>query len=457
MATPHRRILVIGGGAAGTLVAVHLLRSVTADTEVRVIERAEQVGPGLAYGRAAGGWLLNNVVGRLSAVAGEPDHLLRWCARRGLEAGPDTFLPRKVYGEYLTDVLDEAAAHSAGRLHRFRGGVSSVGVDGAAVNGTGVTARLSCGWQQPADAAVLALGAPPPAEVPGLTGRGRRYAADPWDPELPELAQGAEHVLLVGSGLTMVDVVTRLADAAPGARFTAVSRHRLLPAVHDTKAVHEAAPPLPDSPTLAQLLRTVRARIDLRASRGGDWRQVVDGVRMDADRIWAGMGDAARAAFVRHLARQWEVHRHRMAPQTADRLWRLHEEGRFGLAGPDEVAADAFDLVVNCTGAGPFCAPGWNPVVDDLLAAGSARPDPLRLGLDADRLGRLVGADGRASDRLFAVGAALRGSRWEVSAIPDLRRQAATLAAMFAATRTGERTGEPAQSAGLGDIRRRSA
>lgn len=53
------------------------------------------------------------------------------------------------------------------------------------------------------------------------------------------------------------------------------------------------------------------------------------------------------------------------------------------------------------------------------------------LDFDLDRHGGLVDAAGVASDRIYAIGAARRGTRWEAAAIPEIRRHAWDLAAQL--------------------------
>jgi hypothetical protein len=57
-----------------------------------------------------------------------------------------------------------------------------------------------------------------------------------------------------------------------------------------------------------------------------------------------------------------------------------------------------------------------------------ARPDACQLGLEVDEQSRVVGADGAPADRLFAVGPLTRGQVWEMTAVPDIRIQAAQVA-----------------------------
>ena len=56
------------------------------------------------------------------------------------------------------------------------------------------------------------------------------------------------------------------------------------------------------------------------------------------------------------------------------------------------------------------------------------RPDPVGLGIDVDEACAVINRDGRASARLYAMGPQTRSRFWEVTAIPDIRMQAASLA-----------------------------
>lgn len=420
------RVAVVGGGAAGVITARRLLEQVERPQrlDVLVVGEAARLGPGLAYRTTQPLHTLNNFAGRLSAVDGDPDHLLRWCAVRGIPAEPTSFLPRAVYGDYLAHVLDEAEVPAGSLLRRARGTVLDVREEA----GGELTVELAEGWSSPADVVVLALGNPPPRAL-GAPWRGHTPVVDdPWAGDLTALAAGAREVLLVGTGLTMADVVAQLHAACPGTRFTAVSRSGRLPAAHRPGSPRLHDVPHPGTSTLDELVDRVGERIRALAEAGGDWRDVVDSLRVHANDLWAGLSPADQDRFVAETARTWETLRHRMSPAMAAHLAELRSDGVLRLARVDEVRPRDFDLVVNCTGPAPVPTPGWSPLVDALLERGTIRPHRLGLGLDLDAEGRVVGADGLVRPRLYAVGAARRGIEWEVAAIPDLRAQAARLA-----------------------------
>jgi uncharacterized NAD(P)/FAD-binding protein YdhS len=426
------RVAVVGGGAAGVIAAVHLLRAAHPQHPVHVhlVEQAREPGPGLAYRTAHRQHTVNNYAARLSAIDGDPDHLLRWCATRQLPVGPTGFVPRRWYGDYLRDVLANVGIPAGSALSITRGTVRDLTREGPTLR-----LHLSAGWSITADTVVLALGNPPPKRQPRFEGKARAYVADPWASrtglagELAAEGDGPADVLLLGTGLTMVDAVAELHEALPLARFTAVSRSGHLPSAHRPvsqrlhDAYHPGVAPLPI------VLERVQARIGDVAEVGGDWRDVIDSVRASANDLWRGFSPEEQELFVTSLARRWEQARHRMSPAVAELVASLRRSGRLHVARMGDVDLDSFSTVVNCTGPAPVPTRRWNPLVDALLDRGTIRPHRLGLGLDLDEHGRVIGSDGRADPAIYAVGAARKGVEWEVSAIPDLRGQASRLAA----------------------------
>ena len=423
--TSPRQFVVIGGGAAGVICTAHLLRRADPDhpIDVTVIERSEAFGPGLAYRTTRPIHTLNNFAGRLSAIDGDPDHLLRWCRARGIPATPTTFLRRKVYGAYLTDVLADTAVPEGSQLRRIRGEAVDVRQEAE-----GLAVQLSCGWRTSADKVVLALGNPPPRRLRDMEVLGSRYLPDPWSDDLIRRARGAREVLLVGTGLTMVDVAAQLHEALPGTRFTAVSRSGLLPTAHRRGSLRLHDTFNPGAAGLDAVIDRVRERMLDLAEVGGDWRDVVDSVRACANDLWSAFSIEDQDRFVDQLARQWEISRHRMSPDMAAYVEGLREEGVLRICRVGEVDPTTFDRVVNCTGPSPVPTRGWSRLVDALLDRGAIRPHRLGLGLDLTPDGNVVDSAGRPQRDVYAVGAARRGIEWEVAAIPDLRTQATKLA-----------------------------
>jgi uncharacterized NAD(P)/FAD-binding protein YdhS len=437
-------IAIVGAGFSGTMLAVQLLRRT--DARIVLIERSSVFGQGLAYSTPHPTHLLNVRSGRMSAFPDEPDHFVRWLERRRPEyADPDGFAPRMVYGEYLRAVLAEADAGAPDRLARVEGEVVEVRTDDL-----GAHLRLADGRELTACRAVLALGNPPPAPpgAPGLEqAPADRYIADPWAPDALGSVRPADEVLLLGTGLTMVDVLLALDEQGWLGRGLALSRRGLLPRPHDPVQSHpKGARPQGDS--LSAKLRDVRA-----TARGEPWGEVMDALRPYNQALWCEASPAERARFLRHLRPWWDVHRHRIAPGVGERVAAFRATDRLGLAAGRILSADPapagvwvvwrprgerqplrmrFDRVVNCTGPRADLQGSSDPLLRALFTQGRVRADANRLGLDTDPALRVVDARGRPDPYLYAVGPLTRGALWEIGAAPEIRSQVVELAERLA-------------------------
>jgi uncharacterized NAD(P)/FAD-binding protein YdhS len=414
-------VAVVGGGASGTLTAVELIRVARLrgrSLHVLLVD-AGCHGLGVAYATTDPQHRLNVPAGKMSALADDPDHLLRWGAEQGLDIRPDDFLPRGLYGRYLQDLLAEAQAQATG------------GVELTVMQATATGLLDNCvvldGSPVSVDAKVLAPGNPPPV-VPDAFASHPGLVRDPWaDGALDDL-EDAREVLLVGTGLTMIDVAMTLAERAPNARMVAVSRRGLLPRTHAVRPVEPAAPAFVPGDGPVALDDVIDAVDEAIAREPGGWRAVVDGLRPVTQEIWQALSHRDRKRFIDGPARRWEVHRHRMAPQVAARVDGLRAEGRLRISAGRPGHLGRFEHVVACTGPDLDIRRSGNPLLRDLIASGRARLDPLALGLDTGPEGELIGADGQAAPCTLVVGPLRRGALYESTAIPEIRCQAARVA-----------------------------
>ena len=427
---------------------------------VLLLERTGRVGPGIAYSTTSPSHLLNVPAGKMSALVEDPEHFLRWVRRLEPGTQPGDFVQRRRYGQYLEAVLREAREHAAPGvvLETLTG--EAVGVfqhdDSALV-------ELADGTPLEARTVVLAMGNALPADLPVPDGglyASPRYIRSPWTRGALSGIEPHHSVLLIGTGLTMVDTALSLAERNHEGRIYALSRHGLLPHAHRRGVVAGPAPLLPEPLRVRSLLRAMRQEVRA-AGEGADWRGCVDSLRPVTAALWGGLSEPERRRFLRHLRSYWDVHRHRMAPAVSEllqslrsaRVLRLHA-GRlrgFSLREDEWIEVRArpkgtvFEAtfrvqhVINCTGPDASMSRG-HPLLGSLLEQGLGQTDGLGMGLAADAEGALVDAHGHASRTLFTLGPLRRGELWESSAIPEIRAQAAALARQLMA-RLGARTG----------------
>ncbi|MEU6407013.1 FAD/NAD(P)-binding protein [Streptomyces sp. NPDC046985] len=438
-------VAVVGAGAAGTLTAVHLCETAArrrTPVDLVIVDPAPEAGRGAAYATRDPRHRLNVPAGGMSGYPDDPGHFTRWLCRRGEPTVTAAdFATRYRYGAYLADTLAQAIvrAHGTVSVRRLTTRVEHVA---GAPDGR-VTLRLADGTRLAADSAVLATGpaAATAAWAPARLRTAARFIAAPWDSGALEgpLADDSD-VLLVGSGLTSVDLALTL--DRPGRTVHALSRNGLLPQPHTlTPAGPLPAPEGIHDASYEQLRRIVYGHVARSVRLHGDWRPALDSLRPHTADLWRRLTPEDRRAFLARDGALWNTHRHRMAPAAGEFVRRARTARRLavhaGTVARADVRADGSldvglsggrDLhvgwVLDCTGPGPRLE---DPVWRSLFDAGAAAPGPLGMGV-ATRDGRLVDAEGAAALPLYTLGAPRRGELWETTAIPEIRVQAAALA-----------------------------
>ncbi|HEY1772604.1 MAG TPA: FAD/NAD(P)-binding protein [Gammaproteobacteria bacterium] len=459
-----QRIAVIGAGFSGVATVIQLLRRHgSAPLTVTLISRHAELGRGVAYGTQSPSHLLNVPAARMSLFPDDEADFLRFA--QGSDAGfaGGSFVPRRLYGEYLAARLEAAVASA--QTTRF----TALTVEATNLRLTPAEAvhiAFADGAALEVDQAVIASGNYPPRD-PRLGDMSfyqqSRYVRDPWEKGALDVVDPSQPVLLIGSGLTMMDVALELDRRGLGTRLHALSRRGLLPLAHRPHGAGALEPGVivdmlrKGRPSVRRWLKVLRLASAELAERDIDWRDVLGALRPVTAELWQNLDAAERRRFLRHLQPYWDVHRHRTAPEAHGALQRLLRDGRLtveagrlkSLRTPGQNAvqvtwrarhgdADAqleVGTVINCTGPGGPMERSGDPLVLSLLRQGLMVPDALGLGVQVDAGGALLDRSGRASESLFYTGPLLKARDWECTAVPELRVAALKLAdslAMYA-------------------------
>jgi len=472
MTIPPRSIAIIGAGFSGTLAAIHLLRLAGGADRIYLFEKSPPFGRSVAYGTEDPNHLLNVRAGGMSAFEDDPVGFVAWL--NGEAAGdisplrrpvsPDCFAPRRLYARYLQHCLRDVLSSACGANCFYP--VADEVVD-ILCTPDGLSVEVAGGRCFSVDGGVLAVGNMPPDK-----NRPPHYIGDPWSEAPGHDLDPTADVFIAGTGLSMVDVVLSLIEAGHTGVIHALSRRGLLPRPN---AAERGLPAwrfdAPSPPTCVGLLRAMRAEVARADLRGRPWQNVIIGFRPHVQVVWQQMTFAERQRFFRHLRPWWEVHRHRMAPETAERIDRLTRAGRLRvMAGRiEDVFARERDVevhirrrgateaetlrvarVINCSGPKADHALYELEFVRNSVARGHARTDTHGLGLDVDPSCALLDRSGRSSGRLFAVGPVTRGTFWEITAVPDIRRQCGALATRLLADQAIPATGSAGVVSGAG-------
>ena len=437
-----RHAIVIGGGASGVLFAYQLLRLGSSAFRVTLIEQRPEIGRGLAYHTGNPDHLLNVRAANMSALPEAPDHFWQWLSAHDTSRCEDRycFVPRRVYGDYIAGLIRPLVSRgdNPNGLRILNSECVSI-----SENTGGVTVELANGAQLVGDVAILATGHDA-RKVPAAC------YADPWAPSSVAGIERDAAVLILGTGLTMVDYVLSLLRDGHRGPILALSRRGLMP------RAHRRVPPLrideaqvPFGASASQLLRWFRRQVDSHRAQGGNWRGVVDGIRPFTQRLWRELPTGSKQRFLEHARAWWDVHRHRMAPEVEARITKAIADHRLALMAakivdisPNPTGASVryrrrgrtgierveVGAIVDCTGIIKDPRATGNPAVRSLFDQGLARVDPLRIGLEVAPDCAIVDRHGSPSRRLYAIGPLTRAAFWEIMAIPDIRNQCAELA-----------------------------
>ena len=466
----RRHVLIIGGGYSGVALTLALLRRDAPNLDITLVEAGNKLGRGLAYATERDFCLLNSPAGSMSIMPDDPLHFVRWLQANGIDATPHTFARRHDFGTYIEDSLIRAIDDRWRARSRLRLRIGT-GAREVVPQPTGFTVVLDDGERFACNAVVLAAGHLPVGDplASCLPATAARYLRAPQDEEQLAAIAAGDSVLLLGTGLTMVDVALTLHRNGHRAPIHAISRRGLLPQAHEHDAVPLPATlamklaksdrlPLPASESARAAAAggpggTSRHRLAIRHRRGSRRNAALlvsfadcgtAPLRTPAAPV---LGNAPASYGAGRLGRDQAAAAKRPAqdPGRSDCACQgsrqLHP-CRAAAARVRPALEYRYDWVVQCTGPGASEARGAG-VIGRLLELDLLRHDALGLGLESASDGTAIGNHGRTPG-LYLLGPARRPYDWEQTAAPELRQSAERLAATLESDWIGGRMPIPA-------------
>jgi uncharacterized NAD(P)/FAD-binding protein YdhS len=439
-----RRVVIAGGGFTGAAAAVQLVRASPFPIAVTIVEPREELGRGMAYTAPDPDHRLNgNSDNHVTDIA-DPGELNRWCAANGLlERDPEAmarngnlFIRRHDFGRFVGDQVRALADAPGGSTIRHR---RDVAIDAWAEAGAARVATAE-GEVLEADLVILATGnARPrlPSPLAETVGHDPRVIADPLEPSRVRAIPNEANVLLLGTGLTALDVASTLLRAGHRGTITAISRrglrprlHRLAPAIPGPTLLERVEGPMPDfvrdAPLTARgLLRALRLRIREVEAGGGTWYAAFDAMRDVLWQFWPRVPAEEKRRAQRWLRGWYDMHRFRAPPQNDAMVREAEAAGRVVFRAARVIAAEAqaegvnvrlrprgaaatsderYGFLVNCTGLDPASGAHDNPLLGAVMDRGLVTLDPSGLGFAVDGECRPLARDGTAAEWMRMLG-----------------------------------------------------
>lgn len=438
-------IEIVGGGFSGAIAAYRLIGALPAGSEIVIHEPNEDLGRGVAYSDGPDHFLLNVPARQQSPCAEDPEGFLKWMlARHGdvsrfQQADGAYFVPRSWFGTYMSELLAErAAARPRVSLRHVRTPITGLRGDGSKLIG------LTRNGTRTFDAIVLALGNAPPRPLPILAEEGRAppVIQSAWEVDTVPLPSADARVVIVGAGLTMVDVVTNLAARGHKGPIVSVSRHGLL---HRRSGGHNPEFVPPDEPlgrTALALVRQVRRWCELSVAAHGDWRPAFDYARVNAPKLWRGLSRDEQRRLERHARPYWNVHRFLTPSHGFELVQKLVAKRRLVLIKGSAAAVSAgglvvtrhderqivpCDLVINAMGPDLSHSKNHARLADLLTPLGLNVSLAVTQGIDIDDDGEVRGVHAPLQGRVWALGNLARRRFGELGNVGSISIVAAKL------------------------------
>jgi uncharacterized NAD(P)/FAD-binding protein YdhS len=454
-----KRICIIGGGFSGGMTAVQLIRQTNMPIEIHIVNPTDEPLKGAAYASYSNKHLLNVISSKMSAFQEEPDHFLNWVMQEGAYRSKDrqlvagAFLPRNIYGKYLSDIWKEAMDLSLTKgiqLQWHRGTVSQLDRTNA-----GFTISLSEGKVLSSEFCVIATGNLPPRNPSTNTTAALvkpYYFQNPWKADVVSDVNPNLPVLIIGNGLTMVDTVIGLRENGFRGVIYAVSPHgfNILPHRHNGMRYDAIESELTGNKSLAELVAIVNKHVKAVREFGISAEPVVDAIRPYFRALWQQLSAEEKALFMSRLRHLWGVARHRIPLHIHDKIQQQRLEGKLHVCSGkiqlleksgDGLHVTYFDKkenlskillvsrAINCTGPETDLSKTDGHFLGKCLDQGMITQDPLKLGIVADiHTFEVQDSTGKKQPDLFTLGSLLKGELWESTAVNELRQQAAALA-----------------------------
>lgn len=429
-------IAIIGGGASGALVVLNILKQATKPISILWFDKHNVFCKGLAYSTSDENHLLNVRASNMSVFTDEPTHFVNWLVEQKLNYTKDSFVPRNIYGEYIKSTLDSLSRkNNLVNISLINAEVIDI------VKDIEINLKTDTNIYK-SQAVVLALGNFLPAHPRSIKNdfiASSNYFHNAFSKDVISNVRNKKNVAIIGSGLTMIDIVVSLYHQKYTGTIHVISPHGYIPQAHSKLPLSPISSYIYTSKTytLIELTSIINLQIKKAKKENIHWHCVIDALRPHLQHLWQQLSTADKQQFFRHLRHKWGVARHRAPLESINVIQKLIEYGKLNLIkgrihsilttnnsfsilyknNATEILTFNTEAIINCTGPESDFEKIDSPLVQQLLKNNFIEVDDIRYGIKANSKGKI-------SNNLYTLGPPLKGLLWESTAIPEIRMQA---------------------------------
>lgn len=445
-------IVIIGGGASGTITAIRLLEKLQVPTEVILIERNEKLlHRGHAYSNTFSYEPLNVPSGKMSMYNDQPDHFYNWLLAHKPEESAAinltkaSFVSRRWFGDYVEWNLQNAIDNKPATT------IYSELIDEVKDIDTALghyKIKLASGKELNCATVILATGNDAPKSLlsdDDIAVVNNKYANYPWQGPDKYSFNAEDDILIVGSGLTMIDNTVSLKQKGHKGKIYILSRHGSLPLPH-AETVHLDVPEINSSSAL-NIYNSIKHEVKKASASAISWQSVMDSLRTITTPVWKQLSITEKKQFFKYLRPYWEIHRHRMPRESEARINAMKQDGSAVFIKGSIAKVEATNnnitvtyrdkqqegkitvrYIINCTGPNSDYENIPGHLFNTLAKKALVTFDELKLGIVTAENGSPVNSKGQKVNNVFSVGPVRKASEWETTAIREIRIQAEELA-----------------------------
>lgn len=452
-------IAIIGSGFSGIMTAVQLISQKNNPFTLYLIDENENFGRGIAYTPYSKKHILNVLTGKMSAFPDEPDHFLNWVMEKEEYKNMDktiianAFLSRKLYGDYLTDVWQNALTQAKAKkinVIELKDRVLSIHVASS-----GYCLQFKKSPELVVDKCVIASGNQIPKN-PSVSNnnffKSENYFQNPWKLESVRNIHSDLPILIIGNGLTMVDTILGLEEQGYHGQIYSISPNgfNILPHRHSGLHYQEHLKEIKEGMPLRDIAQVIHKHVKIIRQFGISAEPIIDALRPMTQKLWRSLSQDDKKLFMNRFRHLFGVARHRIPLHIYDKIQKLRMEAKLHIhsgkilditENNEGIEVQYWNRkskshekihvsrVINCTGPETDFSKIADSFLSQCIHDGLICQDNLKLGIQTNaETFKVIDVNGREHEHLYTLGSNLKGELWESTAVNELRQQAKALA-----------------------------